>query len=275
MDGAVAGAEQNEAVFWSDVSFRGYVVEGGGGGGGTVLGESKRGRPLNSSVDLNEGRMDVGMSEHMEMDGKEKMWNIEGNCQREGDWIGAGSGRSVVGREKSTAESEGGIAAESGGPDSKALSVSDGQRKGKAPPPQAEQPRSTLEATEQLPEATALLASGGRGAANVAAASRTSVSLPPPASLILDPGRPLANDPMAELSPREEEGEGEGGLQQSAEGIGVRESQSIASNSSGGSRRSSRRLAEDEWVEQPEPGVYITLAKLAQGGNELRRVRFR
>jgi len=30
-----------------------------------------------------------------------------------------------------------------------------------------------------------------------------------------------------------------------------------------------------EWVVQDEPGVYISLASLPRGGNELRRIRFR
>ncbi|CAI5975654.1 unnamed protein product [Closterium sp. NIES-64] len=42
----------------------------------------------------------------------------------------------------------------------------------------------------------------------------------------------------------------------------------------GGSRKSTRKLHENEWVEQPEQGVYITLSKLPGGGTELRRVRF-
>jgi len=32
---------------------------------------------------------------------------------------------------------------------------------------------------------------------------------------------------------------------------------------------------ETEWVEQDEPGVYITIRQLADGTRELRRVRFR
>lgn len=32
---------------------------------------------------------------------------------------------------------------------------------------------------------------------------------------------------------------------------------------------------ESEWVEQDEPGVYITIRQLADGTRELRRVRFR
>jgi hypothetical protein len=32
---------------------------------------------------------------------------------------------------------------------------------------------------------------------------------------------------------------------------------------------------EAEWVEQDEPGVYITIRQLADGTRELRRVRFR
>ncbi|GJP73551.1 hypothetical protein CLOP_g4251 [Closterium sp. NIES-67] len=36
----------------------------------------------------------------------------------------------------------------------------------------------------------------------------------------------------------------------------------------------SRKLEEGEWVEQPEPGVYVTLAKLPGEGTELRRIRF-
>lgn len=36
-----------------------------------------------------------------------------------------------------------------------------------------------------------------------------------------------------------------------------------------------RRLPEMEWVEQDEPGVYITLTALPGGGKDLKRVRFR
>lgn len=32
---------------------------------------------------------------------------------------------------------------------------------------------------------------------------------------------------------------------------------------------------EAEWIEQDEPGVYITIRQLADGTKELRRVRFR
>jgi hypothetical protein len=35
------------------------------------------------------------------------------------------------------------------------------------------------------------------------------------------------------------------------------------------------RVAEAEWVEQDEPGVYITLTSLQGGGRDLKRVRFR
>jgi hypothetical protein len=35
------------------------------------------------------------------------------------------------------------------------------------------------------------------------------------------------------------------------------------------------RVAEAEWVEQDEPGVYITLTSLLGGGRDLKRVRFR
>jgi hypothetical protein len=35
------------------------------------------------------------------------------------------------------------------------------------------------------------------------------------------------------------------------------------------------RVAEAEWVEQDEPGVYITLTSLPGGGKDLKRVRFR
>ncbi|CAI5463522.1 unnamed protein product, partial [Closterium sp. Yama58-4] len=41
-----------------------------------------------------------------------------------------------------------------------------------------------------------------------------------------------------------------------------------------GRKHRSRKLGDGEWVEQPEPGVYVTLAKLPGEGTELRRIRF-
>ncbi len=35
------------------------------------------------------------------------------------------------------------------------------------------------------------------------------------------------------------------------------------------------RETETEWVEQDDPGVYITLTTLSDGGRDLKRVRFR
>lgn len=41
------------------------------------------------------------------------------------------------------------------------------------------------------------------------------------------------------------------------------------------SNGSKQQTDKGEWVVQDEPGVYLTLAALPSGGNELRRVRFR
>lgn len=43
----------------------------------------------------------------------------------------------------------------------------------------------------------------------------------------------------------------------------------------GMSNGSKQQADKGEWVVQDEPGVYITLAALPAGGNELRRIRFR
>lgn len=55
-------------------------------------------------------------------------------------------------------------------------------------------------------------------------------------------------------------------------------SAATAEASAGHSARTSGSAEDDlerEWVEQDEPGVYITIRALAGGGRELRRVRFR
>lgn len=52
------------------------------------------------------------------------------------------------------------------------------------------------------------------------------------------------------------------------ESNGISKSQTISTGTKGQNEKA-------EWVVQDEPGVYITLAALPGGGNELKRVRFR
>ena len=44
---------------------------------------------------------------------------------------------------------------------------------------------------------------------------------------------------------------------------------------SGGRTKEGESQNENEWVEQDEPGVYITLTSLPGGAKDLKRVRFR
>jgi hypothetical protein len=55
----------------------------------------------------------------------------------------------------------------------------------------------------------------------------------------------------------------------------VRTSSSREADRSGELSVSNASDAESEWVEQDEPGVYITIRALPGGARELRRVRFR
>ena len=55
----------------------------------------------------------------------------------------------------------------------------------------------------------------------------------------------------------------------------IRTSSSREADRSGEISISNASDLEAEWVEQDEPGVYITIRALASGGRELRRVRFR
>lgn len=55
----------------------------------------------------------------------------------------------------------------------------------------------------------------------------------------------------------------------------IRTSSSREADRSGDISISNASDLETEWVEQDEPGVYITIRALADGRRELRRVRFR
>ena len=48
-----------------------------------------------------------------------------------------------------------------------------------------------------------------------------------------------------------------------------------AATKSGGRTKEGESQNENEWVEQDEPGVYITLTSLPGGAKDLKRVRFR
>lgn len=50
---------------------------------------------------------------------------------------------------------------------------------------------------------------------------------------------------------------------------------SDATSRNGSRTKDGESRHETEWVEQDEPGVYITLTSLAGGGKDLKRVRFR
>lgn len=52
-------------------------------------------------------------------------------------------------------------------------------------------------------------------------------------------------------------------------------SQSDAASRNGSKPKENESRNESEWVEQDEPGVYITLTSLASGAIDLKRVRFR
>ena len=54
-----------------------------------------------------------------------------------------------------------------------------------------------------------------------------------------------------------------------------KQSQSEATNRNGSRTKDSESRSETEWVEQDEPGVYITLTSLPGGVIDLKRVRFR
>lgn len=54
-----------------------------------------------------------------------------------------------------------------------------------------------------------------------------------------------------------------------------KQSQSDATNRNGGRTKENESRSETEWVEQDEPGVYITLTSLPGGVIDLKRVRFR
>lgn len=54
-----------------------------------------------------------------------------------------------------------------------------------------------------------------------------------------------------------------------------KQSQSDSTNRNGSRTKDSESRNETEWVEQDEPGVYITLTSLPGGVKDLKRVRFR
>jgi hypothetical protein len=54
-----------------------------------------------------------------------------------------------------------------------------------------------------------------------------------------------------------------------------KKSQSDTANTNGSRTKDSESRSETEWVEQDEPGVYITLTSLPGGVIDLKRVRFR
>lgn len=54
-----------------------------------------------------------------------------------------------------------------------------------------------------------------------------------------------------------------------------KQSQSDSTNRNGSKTKDSESRSETEWVEQDEPGVYITLTSLPGGVIDLKRVRFR